>query len=257
MAKRKKTKKFSVGRFLSRLTPGDFGRLGVWIGLVWATTVVVVLNWTSMSKVASPNNEVHQLTLNLKRAEKQNPLDIPLIQQIRSDLVIARLNAGETLKAREVLNQYKETLETTVGLDPTEAANFRNKLAFLYMSLKDFDAAIKQYTINLRNLAQQNTYKAKLLRARALNDRAVANHMRSQMFDSYEPANAKLVAGYSKSSQRDFQACKQLLGELARDRPGREQGREELSKVLELNQKFYSNHLAFENQENKLKGTTP
>ena len=210
-----------------------------------------------MSKVSEPNNEQHRLTLELKRAESTVPQDLALIQKIRADLVLARIAVGDNVRARETLTQFKRTLDDSRDLEPTQAVEFRNKLAFLYISLKDFDAAIKQYTINIKSLEQQSTYEAKLLRARALNDRGVANHLRSETFDASQASNTNLVSSYSKSSQSDFQNCKELLNELSKERPGREQGREELAKILELNQKFYANHLVFADYEARKRATSP
>jgi tetratricopeptide (TPR) repeat protein len=250
MAKSKKSKRLSIEKLVSRLTPGDFGRAAVWLGLVWLTTMVVVLNWTSRSKVVAPNNDLYRLTLDLKKAESKLPPDIPTIDQIRADLIVAHLNTGQEVKARELLSDYVKSLDD-VSLKPAELLKLRSKLAFLYMSLKDIDAAIKQYTLNLKALESNSSYEAKLLRARTLNDRGVASYLRSEMFDRYEPLNTNLVTSYSKNSARDFASCKQLLEELARERPGREQGREELSKILELNQKFYANELVFAPREAK------
>jgi hypothetical protein len=246
MGKTKKSEKFSVDEMLSSLTPGDFGRLAVWVAVIWASTVVVVLNMTSMPKASVASNEAARLTLELKRAETEVPSDKLKIQTLRSDLIIALLNAGETLKARDVLKSFKRSLDETTDAKPSQIVDLRNKLAFLYMSIKDIDAAIKQYTINIKDLEQQDTYEAKLLRARIFNDRAVANFLRSQMFNSTKASNVNLVAAYLRGCGKDFEKCKQLLDELARERPGREQGREELSKLLDLNQRFYSDHLVFE-----------
>jgi tetratricopeptide (TPR) repeat protein len=240
------------------ITPNFVGRVLAWIAVIWIGVMIIVASWTTRTRVPVPPNEQFQLSSQLKAAESQTPPDFSLIQSLRAKLIIAHLNSGALVKGRQELLTYTNFLDTNKNLPLNERVEMRSQLAIIYMSLQEVESAIKQYDIIIKDLEDDPSYDLQLMRARLMNDRGVALYLRSQQYNVFNSdlasfnkerqelnsKNSELSRHYLTRSRDDFKASKELLDQLAAEKPG-EKKTADMKVLFEANQKFFNEDLNF------------
>jgi len=223
--------------------PADiFFRGLVWILVGWVAIAILVATWTTRNKVKIPTNERYQLRMELYNAEKEvgAPDSIMKIQRLRGKLILDYLNKGQVVLGRKELLTYTNFLETNPNLSLKDRVETRSQLAIIYMTLNDFEPALKQYDAILSDLKDSPDYESRLLKARMLNDRGIANYLCGQSFDS-----PKLMKHYLQHSQKDFNECHDLLEQLLAEHPWGDTGRDDLINVLKFNKEFFDDDMLF------------
>ncbi|MDZ4832890.1 MAG: hypothetical protein SGJ27_03730 [Candidatus Melainabacteria bacterium] len=203
-------------------------RLLSWFGLMWLVVAFVVANWTAPKTVPIPNTQVIYMEKELKEAEKPGRT-IPDIQKLRAKLIFEYINNFQIVKAREQLLTYRNWLETNKDLTLEERLDMHHQLSNIHVSLGEFEFAVNEYDQIMKELATQDDPESRILKARYLNNRGVANFLLSQ--GSQKDALRKK---YLASSIKDFEESKNLVAS-SNDEPTFPETKNELGYIEQIN----------------------
>ncbi len=175
-----------------------------WVGLIWLITVLVISNNSVVLKTVPMRANVVVLEDELKKIEKPGA-KIPEVQKARAKLIMEYINKNQLVRAREQLSTYKNWLDTNPNLSLDDRIEMRKQLSLIYTTLGELEPAVKEYTLILQELAQSDDAQSKILKARFLNNRGVANFLLSQGSEKDELRKKYLLA-----SEEDLLASRDL-----------------------------------------------
>ncbi len=207
-----------------------------WLVLGWIVTVFIVANYTPPKTSALPVTHVMELEKALRDIEKPG-CSVVAVQRKRFALIIEYINSSLIVKARTQLLTYRNWLDTNKNLSLAERIEMHHNLAIIHTSLNEFEPAVNEYNLILQDLAGLEDIDSKILKARYLNNRGVANYLLSQSFKDAEPRKKHL-----SESIEDLRNSQSLIASIRED-----QGKTGVSSV-DKNQIGYIDQIVLDNE---------